>query len=45
MITIPIWLLIIIGIFGFPLLVGIITYLIICIQTVITIFKTIINEL
>lgn len=45
MITLPIWLLIIIGIFGFPLLITIIAYLIMCIKVIITIFITTIEEL
>lgn len=45
MITLPIWLIIIIGIFGLPLLVGLIALLIMCIKVSIIIFNSIINEL
>ena len=41
MITLPIWLLIVIGIFGLPLIVIIFTYLIMCIKLIITIIKAI----
>lgn len=39
MITLPIWLIIVIGIFGLPFLIGIIAYLIICIKIIITIIN------
>lgn len=45
MITLPIWLLVIIGIFGLPVLVGIIAFLVMCVQAIIIIFKEITKEL
>lgn len=45
MITLPIWLLVFIGVFSLPLLVGIIAFLVMCIQTIIIIFKIIIKEI
>ncbi len=44
MITLPIWLLIIIGVFGLPVLVGIITFQVMCIRIIITIFSEVIKE-
>lgn len=42
MITLPIWLLVIIGIFGLPVVVGIIALLIMYIQVIIMVLKNII---
>ncbi len=45
MITLPIWLLVIIGIMGLPILVGIITFLVTCIKISFTIFNEVIKEI
>lgn len=45
MITLPIWLLVIIGLFGLPVLVGIVAITIQCIYIIIEIIKEIIKEI
>lgn len=45
MITLPIWLLVIIGIFGLPLLVGSLTLTIMCIQAIVVVVKDLVKEL
>ena len=44
MITLPIWLLIIISVFGLPFLLVLIGYLIMCVKVIIATFKLIVNE-
>lgn len=45
MITLPIWLLLVIGVFGLPLLVGTLTLTIMCIQAIVVVVKDIVKEL
>lgn len=45
MITLPLWLIIMIGVFGLPILVGIIAFTIMTIQAILIIFKEIIKEI